>query len=187
MSFNHFPQFIGDEEDYDEEYNLQQYIAVEYAHVDPEFRRLIMIAYYWDNENDELEKCLRLFIDVIVHSSFTKFFKIFPELNEKINTVKDGIELIFWMESQDDGDESFYNEDYYDTLNSESYCLIRPRVKPICIGLNHQFKQFLNFQKKEFKQELYDKGSKILYHPNRIERLLEAGLIDFTDKDWNDL
>ncbi len=38
-----------------------------------------------------------------------------------------------------------------------------------------------------FKDELYEKQTQMMYNPNRIKRLLETGLIDFTDGDWNNL
>ncbi len=70
----------------------------------------------------------------------------------------------------------------YTIEDEESFIVDRmiPSLKEKLIKQVEEITQFLS-KTRIFKSELYEKQTEMMYHPSRVARLLETGLLSFTD------
>ncbi len=86
------------------------------------------------------------------------------------------------------GDYTYYilGYDYriygYTIEDEESFIVDRmiPSLKEKLIQQVEEITQFLS-KTRIFKSELYEKQTEMMYHPSRVARLVETGLLSFTD------
>jgi hypothetical protein len=129
-------------------------------------------TFYTDNEEENFEELLLSKLD----PKFVNDIKIASKLS---NEVKDTFftyrQYIF---------EYYYEEDYgeYFDQDETSYVIdiyIPSLKKDLARGVA-EITRCLT-KTRIFKSELYEKQARMMYHPSRVARLLEAGLLSFTD------